>query len=114
MIMGAIRIINVVLLIVAIILFVNLIQPISTITSNVIYKLDTSNPQCYFKNFDELNEIPIDRCCYEIQKQLLCKSTGAGELDLKCYTSESSVRYYLINNKAFNYCKNEGYDVKIE
>jgi len=111
--MDAIKIINITLLGIAIVLILNLIQPIGTIVANIIYTLDTSQPQCYFYNSGEINEIQVDRCCYEIQKQLACQSIGKNR-ELKCYTSGSSERYYLINQKAFNYCKKEGYDVKLK
>lgn len=113
-IMKLIKIINIALIILAIVLIVNLIQPISTITGNLIYNLDIPQPLCYFYNSGELNAIPIDICCYEIQKKLICKSIDTEEFDLKCYTSEASGRYYLINHKTFNYCKREGYDVKVK
>ena len=111
--MKLIEITNIVLIVIALILIVNLIQPISTITGNVLYKIDTSEPRCLFNNMGDLREIPIDKCCYEIQKQLRCKSTNE-LLDLKCYTSETSERYYLINYKTFSYCKKEGYHVKLK
>lgn len=111
--MNATKIINIVLLGTSIVLILNLIQPISTITGNMIYTLDSSQAQCYFYNLNETNEIQLDRCCYEIQKQLTCQSMDENN-ELKCYTSKSSERYYLINQKAFNYCKKEGYDVKIK
>lgn len=112
--MKSIRAINIILAVLAIILIVNLIQPITEITGNLIYNIDTDVPKCYFNNSGELHEIPIDRCCYETQKQLTCRSLDSQVSVLKCYTSETSGRYYLINYKAFNYCKKEGYDVKVD
>jgi len=107
--MKIIKIVNLILFSIIIILILNLIQPLSTLTGNIVYNFDSSQPHCYFYNHGETNEIPTDRCCYEIQKQLLCEPEK--ESLKKCYTSESSQRYYLVNNKAYNYCQKEGYDV---
>ena len=108
-----IKVINIALFITALVLVVNLIQPLNRVTGNIIYSLDKSDTECYFNNVGGLQEIPVDRCCYEIQKQLTCESTDE-EPGLKCYTSEISERYYLISHKTLDYCKKEGYDVKIE
>jgi len=105
------RTINIILVLIVVILAVSLI-PFSTITGNIAYDLDSSDPVCYFSNSGETSEIPMDLCCPEIQKQFTCKPLNSDNFDLKCYISESSPRFYLINNKAFNYCKKEGYDVK--
>ena len=70
--------------------------------------------QCYFFNSNQTNEIPIDRCCYEIQRQLTCKNIREREFDYRCYVSELSEKYYLINKNTMNYCKERGYNVKIK
>jgi len=112
--MDQFRILNVFLIVVIIVLIINLFQPINVLTGKVVYSLDRSEPLCYFHNSEQISGIPIDVCCYEVQQQLGCKATSENGMDLKCYTSETSSRYYLINKKAFSYCKNEGYDVKSE
>jgi len=108
------KIINIGLVVLIFFLILNLIQPIKEMTGKVVYELDSSSPECYFINGEQSNQITINNCCNEIQKQLRCEFFDKGERNLKCYTSRNSQRYYLINGKAFNYCEIEGYDVKIE
>ena len=105
------RIINVALILLVAILIVNLIKPLPSITGNIAYSLDFSDPECNFYNKGELNDIPIDLCCYELQKQVNCE-----EMDeyIKCYISETSGKFYKINSKTLKYCLKEGYDVKIK
>ncbi len=109
--MKLIRIINIVLLMAAVLLIINLIHPISSISGSLTYNLDPSDPECYFINSGNLNEVPIDSCCYEIQKQLHCQPD---DTNIKCYTSETSGKYYSLNQKAFNYCRKDGYDIEIK
>lgn len=111
--MKLIKAINIFLLVLAVVLFLNLFHP-ATITTKVFYSLARYDPKCVFYNNGELSEIPLDRCCYDVQNQLDCEPTDQKELDLRCYTSKTSERYYLINYKAFRYCEREGYDVKAE
>ena len=105
--MKIIKIVNLALIVFLAILTMNLLQPK---IGAVVYSLDDSEPKCYFKNSEQLNPVPMQFCCNEIQKQLTCQKTKE-MLDIKCSTS--STRYYLLNNKAFNDCRSEGYDVKI-
>ena len=118
--MRVIRLVNIILLISIITLLINLIQKLDleenfeVVKGSIYYSIDFSEPKCFFNNSGELNEIPIDRCCYEVQKQLFCSSIISEEFDFKCYTSSSSERSYLINQKALNYCKKEGYHVRIQ
>jgi len=109
--MDMVKVINGILAGLLVILVINLIQPLSAITGNIIFDLDTSEPQCFFHYSGELNQIPADRCCYEIKSQLAC--TTLGEKGIKCYVSAASEKYYLINQKLLHYCAKEGYDVKI-
>ena len=106
--------VNALLFVLIIFLGANLIQPLGTITGNVIYGLDGSDPKCYFNSSGEMTEIPIDGCCYDIENQITCKPTGLKDIELKCYISEASDRNYLINHKALYYCAKAGYDVKAE
>ncbi len=105
--MKVIKTVNIFLAIAILILSVNLMKPLSITGSSVA---DLSDAECYFVNSGVSNDIPIDGCCYEVQKQLECKKTSK---DYRCYTSESSERYYVVNANALNYCKVGGYDVKI-
>lgn len=106
--------VNVALGMVAIVLLLNLVMPVGTLTGELVYNLDLSDPECYFSDSGELHEIPLERCCYAIQKQFTCEAVGQEGFDLRCYISKTSERYYLVNDKAFSYCKKEGYDVHVE
>ncbi len=105
------RVINIILILVALILIINLLIPLKTITTNAIYSLGREEPQCYFINKEGKNFIPLSNCCVEIQKQLKCEYSFA-TLEFKCFTSEKSGKYYLLNSKALNFCKKEGYYAK--
>lgn len=106
------RVINVVLIILIAVLAINLIKPLPFITGNIAYSFDLSESECYFINSGKTNEIPIDSCCYELQKQLSCVDTDG--YYLKCYISETSGKFYKINYKTLKYCLKEGYDVEVE
>ena len=117
------RTINVILILLIIGLSVNLISflinpesksDIDRIYGGLVFNLDKNELKCYFNNSGELNEIPIDSCCSEIQKQIVCSQVETKEVGLKCYTSSASERYYLINQKTLNYCLKEGFHVKTE
>jgi hypothetical protein len=118
--MKLIRLINIILLALVISLFINLIQQegikerFEVVEGSISYFIDFSEPMCYFNNSGELNEIPIDRCCYEIQKQLFCMPIVSEKFGFRRYTSEFSEKSYLINQKALNYCKKEGYHVETQ
>lgn len=111
--MRILKILNILLIIAAILLIINLICPIDTIMGNVIYSLDKSEPRCYFMNAGISNEIPINNCCYELYNQLACEQIK-GESDFSCYVSKTSGRYYLVNKKAIDYCQKEGFDIEIK
>ena len=115
--------INLVLLLIVILLAFILIFPeTGSLTGGVSFFFDNSEPLCYFENGGEQRQIPAGLCCYEIQSQISCvKSTDlnvldskgeVSEFDWKCFISEESERFYLVNNKMLNYCLKEGYDVK--
>lgn len=109
--MNPITKINVALAVIVGVLLLNLIIPFNSIAGKVVYTLGSSEPSCLFNNPDTSKSIPLDLCCSEIEKQLICKSENH---QFKCYISESSGRYYLINRQAFNICKEEGYYAKIK
>lgn len=108
--MKRINLVNIILLSLALVLLINFFYSITLITGNLVYSLDPSSPECYFSYSNNLNEIPIDMCCSEIQKQLFCERSD--NFYVGCFTSEDAK--YLLNKKAFNYCKIEGYDAKIK
>lgn len=101
------KIINIFLTLVLLLLVLNLISfPEEELS------FSPADFQCYFFNFNETNEIPLDRCCYEIQRQVSCKLLNSTDFDLKCYNSEESKRYFLVNRNVLDYCRSEGYYVK--
>lgn len=120
-----IKLVNFILFIIVVSLIITLsIQPNpiknfvkQDILTNFYFKLDTSEPKCYFsKSEGNINEIlDVNRCCYELQKQLICKKIENNHVikgsDIECYTSLNSWKYF-VNSKTFNYCIIEGYDVK--
>mgnify|MGYP001569977191 CR=1 FL=1 len=107
-----IRIINLVLVLLSLILLVNLFFPLKTITGNFIYSLDKTEPLCYFKNGNEINKIPLESCCLEVLKSLKCENSNENSLDFKCLNYEGSQKFFLLNSKALNFCKKEGYYAK--
>jgi len=94
------------------VLIINLVEPLPSITGTVTYELDPSEPACSFDNNGEINELPNGLCCHELQKQITCDPIDSSEFDFECYTSKESGRKYLVNNKLINYCKQEGYTIE--
>ena len=111
--MNQIKAVNLFLLLTAILLIVNIVSPLASITGNIAYSLDISDPVCTFSNKGELKDIPLERCCYELQRQLSCQSISQEDFDYKCSIYEKSEYFYLINSKMSGYCNKEGYDVPI-
>ncbi|MFA5141447.1 MAG: hypothetical protein WC471_00570 [Candidatus Woesearchaeota archaeon] len=104
--MQALRLLNVGLAIVSILLLLNLYYPLNSITGNIAYEMDSSEPYCSYGDA----EISVDVCCVEMSKQLECvESEGL----FSCYT-DSVDRSYILNSKAYMYCEKEGYDGKIK
>ena len=111
--MNPIKTVNIFLVFIVVLLAVNIISPLDSITGNIAYSLDPSDPVCTFSNKGELKEIPLERCCYELQRQLSCQSISQDDFDYKCSMSKNSQYFYLINNKMSGYCNKEGYDVPL-
>ena len=101
--------INIVLLILAIILFLNLIMPLKSITGDFIFFPDLDESACFFRNSDQISRIPEHLCCDELQKQLNCEGFELKDIDYRCYTAKDSEKYYLVNKEQLNFCKKEGY-----
>jgi len=101
---------NIFLTIIIVFLTLNLIVSLDRVTGFIVYSLDFSKPICYFYNSGKINQISSKEiCCYQIQKLLECSLIN--EKFYKCYVSENSERYYLLNQKMLNYCKIENYHV---
>tara|TARA_Y100000310_G_scaffold304369_1_gene343452 strand:+ start:1907 stop:2239 length:333 start_codon:yes stop_codon:yes gene_type:complete len=92
------------------ILGLNLITPLNNQVGFATSLMDTSEEFCTFNNKNQEHTIPLNMCCIEIQRQKECTPF---QTNIKCYTSENSA-YYKTNSKTLNYCKKEGYDVKIK
>ncbi len=106
--MRKISLIDIILLIIALALLINLIKPLHEIIGNASQVIGPE-PECSF--FSEgINDVPIERCCYDLQNTLECAEEGE---KLRCYNSKSSERYYLINWQAYRFCRSSGYNVKM-
>jgi len=107
--MNKLKLTNIILTILIVILIINIIFPLDSISGEIVYRLDPSKPKCTFYNTEEYVEIKdLSRCCYHLQQQLICEQKNQ---DVECYISETGTKY-LINSKTLNYCKKEGYDVE--
>ena len=107
--MEKLRIINIALFIIAITLIIFTISQKNVgnfiLGNSIVENIEPTNLECNFNG----NEIPIDLCCPQIERQLRCIQEND---NIKCYTLEENS--YYINSQTFNYCKKEGYDVKIK
>ena len=88
---------------------VNPTEIVSPTSGNIIYTLRPENYQCLFHTEGQLQKIPLERCCFEIQAQLRCEHHSA-EL-WKCFTAIDSPHFYLINDQTYRYCQIEGYEL---
>jgi len=111
--MRLMRWVNITLILIALILVINIFWPVDGITGHLSYVIDPSEAECYFVNDGKQSVLPMDLCCFELQQQAECIIADTQTLGIKCYNAEQSSRFYLANNKALNYCLNEGYDVKV-
>ena len=108
------RIANIILIIVAILLILNMFIPLKPVTGGVVYSLDNSEPAClYVRGEDSTNITDIDLCCSEIQKLLKCEDITDPNYDKICYTSKNpGEQHYFINSKTYNYCIINGFAVE--
>jgi len=104
------NIINFALLLVIIFLGINLIDP--TLTGNIVQSIDNSEAQCTFTNNGELNNLTAQYCCVQIAKMYDCQEIVSDTYSKKCFISENSEKYFLVNDKMLDICRQEGYDVK--
>lgn len=84
------------------------------ITGQSIYTGDQIQPTCSYYNGLEVKQLPSENCCYEAILQLRCELFNYENYEVKCYTSEKSHTILLLDQKTFNFCQNEGYDIEIE
>lgn len=72
------------------------------------YALDQEEPVCMIQWEEELTPLQdIDRCCLQAREQLGCQAESKGDLDWVCGTGPG-LQIWL-NNKAYNYCKQQPY-----
>ena len=102
--------VNVILTITAVLLLINLLYPLKSVTAWAVYELDTEEPTCTFYNKEDSVNLNIEQCCYDIQNQLKCEKDQSL---INCYTKKDSVKFE-VNSKTFNYCKKQGFDIKLE
>lgn len=93
--------INVILITILITLTIYFYLPLETTG-----QFDYEDPICTFYNNQQANNIPLDLCCPELEKQLECKN-------FKCYVKETSDRFYVVNGATLDLCKKEGYHVQV-
>lgn len=104
---------NVSLILIAILLFLNLFNVTLPSLGQVQYVLDREEPLCLVEWKDQWQAwTEKDSCCMEARKQLECQyqviQTDLGRVDWKCFTGKSSVAYGL-NSKAYRYCQQQDY-----
>ncbi len=72
------------------------------------YMLDKEEPKCAVSFGEELTAMAdIDRCCLNAREQLGCHREQYQDLDWACSTG-AGLKYHL-NNKAYNYCRQQPY-----
>ena len=109
--MATLRLLNVVLVITALALFVNLAGT-EKVTGNLVFALDKSEPKCLVEYQGETSDIAVlNQCCFLLQEQLAC-SRAVNE-DFACSTSDYGPKYFA-NAKTISYCKLEGYRLKLK
>lgn len=103
------NIINVSLALVGILLFLNFMGVSLPTLGQAQYLLDKEDPLCLVQIGDETTSWNnLDRCCLEARKLSLCFpetiNLEEGRVDWKC---SAGVNGYLLNNKAYNYCRQQ-------
>jgi len=105
------NIINVSLGLVSILLFLNLIGVTLPTIGQAQYLLDREDPLCVIYTGEETTAFNnLDRCCLEARKLSLCLpdkiQLEQGRIDWSCSAGKNG---YLLNNKAYNYCRQQPY-----
>ena len=72
------------------------------------YALDKEEPLCVIQWGEATTPFTdIDRCCLQARQQFECQAQSKDNLDWMCGTGEG-LQIWL-NNKAYNYCKQQPY-----
>lgn len=86
---------------------------------NALYYLDSSQASCLTGYQGKYSLMDTDTCCLELQQQLVKGESVAQTITVNSepisvtknyYTSKNTINY-LINQKAYRYCKNNGFMV---
>ena len=110
-------VINVSLVLVAFVLFLNLLNVNVPTLGKALYQFDTNEEICISAFDGSNNLVPVNSCCLELQLQLIKGERSNQEIiidgetfevDKKYYTGSSTIDYY-INQKAYRYCNNNGF-----
>ncbi len=98
-------ILNVGLSLIAVLLFLNLMDVQLPSVGKVLYELDQEQPSCvveWERQATEWND--LNRCCLEAQAQLGCQRIKEQWI---CQTGEKL--QYKLNNKAYRYCQQQSF-----
>lgn len=99
------------ILIVISILFIFSVFP-KTFTGNVVFELDNSKPMCFYESNNGKYFIEnINNCCKDVEKQLICENIVEEDFSVMCFVKSGGDTYKL-NNNAWDYCQNEGYQIE--
>jgi len=109
----ALTVINIGLGLIAVLLLLNFLGVNMPTLGKAMYALDDSEPLCAVHNWE--NELrlwnDLDQCCLEAKKQPSCNREtshfGWERMDWVCPTG-SKIKYRM-NNKAYNYCKQQSF-----
>jgi len=110
-------IINIALGITALILVLGLLGVTTFSVGNGLYVLDSKEAVCVANYQNHYNLISTDLCCTELQQQLVKKAEAKLVIIVNnqeilvnkhYYTSANTINYF-VNNKAYRYCKNNGF-----
>ncbi len=105
--------VNAVLCIVILLLLLSLFDIQVPSIGKAISYFDKKEPLLLVQYEDNIAQVPdLSRGCLEARAQLRCnsisKQTSFGEVSYECSTGINQPLRYLLNNKAYLYCKEEG------
>jgi hypothetical protein len=106
--MKLIKAVNLGLLVIAIGLLIFVTGSLDKITGAISYSFDQNPTKCTHAFGTELE---IESCCFQVEQLIGCKKSSKNLYE--CKNSIDSENTFYLNQKAFNYCKKSGYDVKI-
>ena len=110
-------VINISLVLVAFVLFLNLLETDVPTVGAALFQLDDNDAICISAYGNQQSLLNIDFCCPELQQQLVkgekvnTNFLLDGEqfaVQKRYYTGENTIDYF-INMKGYRYCKNNGF-----